>query len=107
MDSNPRLVRKYANRRLYDTMQSRYVNLHDVRDLILSGQYVKVEDQSTKADITNNVLMQIIGGQETSSGPLLSADILTNLIRASANNNDPTLAVRLQHACRSVLKNTY
>jgi polyhydroxyalkanoate synthesis repressor PhaR len=103
MDGNPRLIRKYANRRLYDTVQSRYVNLNDVRNLIVSGKYVKVEDQASKADITNSILLQIIGNQETDSGPLLSADILTDLIRVSANNQDPTLAGRLQQACRGAL----
>ena len=105
MDSNPRLIRKYANRRLYDTVQSRYVNLNDVRNLIVSGKYVKVEDQASKADITNSILLQIIGSHETEDVPLLSADILTDLIRVSANNQDPTLANRLQQACRGVLSN--
>ncbi len=105
MDGNPRLIRKYANRRLYDTVQSRYVNLNDVRNLIVSGKYVKVEDQASKANITNSILLQIIGSQETDDGPLLSADILTDLIRVSATNQDPTLAGRLQQACRGALSN--
>jgi|TARA_B110000914_G_scaffold226121_1_gene249297 polyhydroxyalkanoate synthesis repressor PhaR len=103
MDSNPRLIRKYANRRLYDTAQSRYVNLHDVRLLILAGKYIKVEDQATKSDITNSILLQIIAAQEPETGPLLSSDILTDLIRTSATNQDPALAGKLQQACRGVL----
>jgi len=103
MNGNPRLIRKYANRRLYDTVQSRYVNLNDVCNLIIAGKYVKVEDQATKQDITNNILLQIIGNLNPESGPLLSADVLTDMIRTSATNHDPTLAGRLQQACRSVL----
>jgi len=103
MNGKPRLIRKYANRRLYDTVQSRYVNLNDVRNLIISGKYVRVEDQATKRDITNSILLQIIGSLEPESGPLLSSDILTDLIRTGATSQDPTLAIRLQQACRSVL----
>jgi polyhydroxyalkanoate synthesis repressor PhaR len=103
MDGNPRLIRKYANRRLYDTAQSRYVNLHDVRHLILAGKYIKVEDQATKSDITNGILLQIIAAHDPETAPLLSSDILTDLIRASSTNQDPTLAGRLQLACRAVL----
>ena len=103
MDGNLRLIRKYANRRLYDTAQSRYVNLQDVRQLILAGKYVKVEDQATKSDITNGILLQIIAAQEPERGPLLSSDILTDLIRTSASTQDSTLVGRLQDACRAVL----
>ena len=103
MDGNLRLIRKYANRRLYDTAQSRYINLQDVRQLILAGKYVKVEDQATKSDITNGILLQIIAAQEPERGPLLSSDILTDLIRTSASTQDSTLVGRLQDACRAVL----
>jgi len=103
MNGKPRLIRKYANRRLYDTVQSRYVNLNDVRSLIIGGKYVRVEDQASKRDITNSILLQIIGSLEPENGPLLSSDILTDLIRASATSHDPTLAIRLQQACRGVL----
>ncbi len=107
MTGNPRLIRKYANRRLYDTVQSRYVNLHDVRQLIIAGKFIKVEDQATKKDITNSILLQIIGNQEPDSGPLLSSDVLTDLIRISATNQDPMLPQRLQQACRSALANPH
>jgi len=105
MNGNPRLIRKYANRRLYDTVQSRYVNLHDVRNLIVAGKYVKVEDQATKTDITNSILLQIIATHEPDAGPLLSSDILTDLIRNSVTNQDPMLKMRLQQACRGALGN--
>ena len=86
MNGNPRLIRKYANRRLYDTVQSRYVNLHDVRNLIVAGKYVKVEDQATKSDITNSILLQIIATHEPEAGPLLlqaapAANRLRSLLR--------------------------
>jgi polyhydroxyalkanoate synthesis repressor PhaR len=105
MNGNPRLIRKYANRRLYDTVQSRYVNLHDVRNLIVAGKYIKVEDQATKTDITNSILLQIIAMHEPEAGPLLTSDILTDLIRNSATNQDPMLKTRLQQACRGALSN--
>ena len=53
--SDQRLIRKYVNRRLYDTTQSRYVNLQDLRELIIKGSQVKVVEQATGADITTPV----------------------------------------------------
>ena len=101
--TEPRLIRKYANRRLYDTVRSRYVNLDDVRRLIGEGVNVRVADQATGNDITNAILLQIIGSLDRSSGGLLTPAFLTDLIRVADRDHDPALPERLQDALRNVL----
>jgi polyhydroxyalkanoate synthesis repressor PhaR len=101
--NEPRLIRKYANRRLYDTVRSRYVNLADVRNLIAEGIRVRVVEQSSSRDITNSILLQIIGSMERNDGALLTTGFLTDLIRASGGTTDPGLPERLQTALRNAL----
>ncbi|MEQ1800408.1 MAG: polyhydroxyalkanoate synthesis regulator DNA-binding domain-containing protein [Gammaproteobacteria bacterium] len=101
--SEQRLIRKYVNRRLYDTAQSRYVNLDDLRELITKGSNVKVVEQATGADITTPVLLQIIAEGQRGGTPLLSAEFLAGMIRLGAADRDPELAGRLDRALRSVL----
>ena len=98
-----RLIRKYANRRLYDTVRSRYVNLADVRNLIAEGDTVRVVEQTTGRDITNSILLQIIGGMERDDGALLTTTFLTDLIKAAGSSPDPGLAERLNSALREAL----
>ena len=101
--NEPRLIRKYANRRLYDTVRSRYVNLADVRNLIAEGTRVRVVEQSSSRDITNSILLQIIGSMERDDGALLTTGFLTDLIRTSGSVSDPGLPERLQTALRNAL----
>ena len=101
--SEQRLIRKYVNRRLYDTTQSRYVNLQDLRELITKGSQVKVVEQATGADITTPVLLQIIAEGQRGGSPLLSAEFLAGMIRLGAVDRDPELAGRLDRALRSAL----
>lgn len=101
--NEPRLIRKYANRRLYDTVRSRYVNLADVRNLIADGVRVRVVEQSTSRDITNSILLQIIGGMERDDGAILTTGFLTDLIRTAGSESDPGLPERLQTALRGAL----
>jgi len=101
--NEPRLIRKYANRRLYDTVRSRYVNLADVRNLIADGIRVRVVEQSTSRDITNSILLQIIGGMERDDGAILTTGFLTDLIRTAGSESDPGLPERLQTALRGAL----
>ena len=101
--SEQRLIRKYVNRRLYDTTQSRYVNLHDLRELITRGSQVKVVEQATGADITTPVLLQIIAEGQRGGAPLLSAEFLAGMIRLGATDRDPDLASRLDRALKIAL----
>lgn len=98
-----RLIRKYVNRRLYDTTQSRYVNLDDLRELITKGSQVKVVEQATGADITTPVLLQIIAETQRGNTPLLSAEFLATMIRLGALDRDPELPARLDRALKNLL----
>lgn len=101
--TEPRLIRKYVNRRLYDTVESRYVNLEDLRRVINAGGEIRVVDQASGKDITTTVLLQIIGEAERSGAPLLTADFLAALIRLSGRERDAGLADRLHAALRAAL----
>ena len=96
----PKLIRKYVNRRLYDTSQSRYVNLEDLRRLIVGGADIKVVEQATGEEITTTVLLQIIEETQRSGSKLLKPEFLSRLIRLSATDSDPTLPDRLNNAQR-------
>ena len=85
---NNHLIRKYANRRLYDTAESRYVNLKDIQKIITEGNLITVVEQTSERDITNIVLMQIIGNIEQQNGELLSTEFLIDLIRFGSKPRD-------------------
>ena len=76
-----RLIKKYPNRRLYDTELSKYITLTDVRDVVLQGGAVRVVDAVTEEDITRQILMQIINEQESGESPLFSTETLAQFIR--------------------------
>jgi polyhydroxyalkanoate synthesis repressor PhaR len=78
----PRLIKKYPNRRLYDTELSRYITLEDVRALIAAGTEVRVSEQRGGRDITRNVLLQVISEQEMGAGSRLNKEFLSLLIRS-------------------------
>jgi polyhydroxyalkanoate synthesis repressor PhaR len=79
--SEQRLIKKYPNRRLYDTEESRYITLADVQRLMLEGTDVKVVDTQSGEDITRSILIQIITEQEAGGNPLFTTDMLTRFIR--------------------------
>ena len=74
------VVKKYGNRRLYDTESSRYITLDDMAGLLRSGRDVRVIDAKTKADLTKSVLLQIITEQEKEHD-LLPISFLKKVIR--------------------------
>lgn len=80
-----RLIRKYANRRLYDTTDSKHVTVADIRNLLVSGIDVEIIDDTSDQIITRQVLLQIINDQEQNGEPLLSETLLTQLIRFYGN----------------------
>ena len=77
-----RLIKKYPNRRLYDTKTSTYITLADVKKLVLEGQEFQVVDDKTKEDLTRSILLQIILEEENGGVPMFSSDILTQFIRS-------------------------
>jgi polyhydroxyalkanoate synthesis repressor PhaR len=76
-----RIIRKYANRRLYDSQESRHLTLDEVRQLVVDGENIRVEDAKTGEDLTRSILLQIIVEREEAGAPLLSAPLLEQLIR--------------------------
>ena len=79
--ASERIIKKYPNRRLYDTEQSKYITLVDVRELVMNCVRFRVLDTSSNEDITRQILMQIIIEEESGGKPLFSADMLAQLIR--------------------------
>ena len=76
-----RIIKKYPNRRLYDTEISSYVTLEDVRQLIVDGESFEVRDARTHADLTRSVLLQILAEHEDIGQPIFSTQLLTTVIR--------------------------
>src|SRR5579872_3076008 len=83
--SNERIIKKYANRRLYDSTGSRHVTLDDIRKMIVSGEKVKVVDDKSGEDLTRAVLLQVISEQEQFGVPVLSTELLEGIIRFYGN----------------------
>lgn len=80
-----RLIKKYPNRRLYDTETSTYITLSDVKKLVLDDTAFRVEDAKTKEDLTRSILLQIILEEETAGAPMFSSDMLSQVIRFYGN----------------------
>ena len=74
-----RVIKKYANRRLYDTAQSRYIALDDIRQLVVDGERFRIIDVNGD-DITRSILLQIIVEQEEKGQPMLSTRLLEQII---------------------------
>ncbi len=79
--SEPRIIKKYPNRRLYDTAISSYITLEDVKLLVLERTPFRVVDARTHADISRSILLQIISEQEEQGNPIFTTDLLAHIIR--------------------------
>ena len=79
--SETRIIKKYPNRRLYDTEVSSYITLEDVRQLVLQHVDFCVQDAKTKRDITRSILLQIILEREEDGEPIFSEPVLKEIIR--------------------------
>ena len=79
--ASTRIIKKYPNRRLYDTEISSYITIEDVRQLIVDGETLEVRDAKTGEDLTRQVLLQIITEREQDGQPMLSTQLLSQLIR--------------------------
>jgi polyhydroxyalkanoate synthesis repressor PhaR len=77
----PRIIKKYPNRRLYDTETSAYITLAEVKDLVLQYKEFQVQDAKTGDDLTRAILLQIILEEESGGVPMFSTDMLANIIR--------------------------
>ena len=77
-----RIIKKYPNRRLYDTQDSRYITLQDIRQLVLDEAAFEVIDKKTGENITRCILLQVISDQEGQGKAVLSENFLAQVIRA-------------------------
>lgn len=91
-----RIIKKYQNRRLYDTATSSYIILEDIKQIILAGEYVQVIDAKTKADLTRSVLLQIITEEEIGIKPMLSNEFLFQVIKFYGNGFQPSISPFLE-----------
>jgi polyhydroxyalkanoate synthesis repressor PhaR len=80
--NEPRVIKKYPNRRLYDTVDSQYITLADMRRLVLERVDFVVIDKKSEEDITRSILLQVIAEQEHEGEPMMSEDFLSQVIRA-------------------------
>jgi len=76
-----RIIKKYPNRRLYDTEISSYITLEEVRQLVIDGEEFEVRDAKTGEDLTRSVLLQIIAEHEETGQPMFTTQLLSQIIR--------------------------
>ena len=100
-----RILRKYTNRRLYDTSRSCYVTLEDVKQLVLNGETFQVQDSKTGQDLTRNILLQIIAEQEADGGgTLLTNQVLQQLIRFYGDSMQGMMSQYLEQSIGAFLE---
>jgi polyhydroxyalkanoate synthesis repressor PhaR len=80
-ETGPRVLKKYPNRRLYDTRTSSYITLADVKKMVLDGESFEVRDAKTGEEITRSILLQIILEEESGGVPMFSSQTLAQIIR--------------------------
>jgi polyhydroxyalkanoate synthesis repressor PhaR len=101
--SDPRVIKKYPNRRLYDTVESRYITLADVRRLVVERIDFIVVDKKNNADITHSILLQVIAEQEHLAEPILSQDFMVNVIRAYGTSVQTSVSSHLEQTLRQFM----
>ena len=102
--SEERVIKKYANRRLYDASQSRHITLDDIRNMVISGIRVKVVEDKTNEDITRLILLQVIADQEQFGRPILSTPLLESLIRFYGNSLQGFLSAYLEKSVETFMR---
>lgn len=99
----PRTIKKYANRRLYDTHASKHVTLEGIRQLVVDGEDIAIIDDTTGQDITRSILLQVIAEQEQAGRPILSAGMLRHIIRFYGNPLQEFMARYLESSVENFL----
>ncbi|GGA72911.1 hypothetical protein GCM10011521_08810 [Arenimonas soli] len=102
--SHVRIIKKYPNRRLYDTDISSYITLEDVRQLIVDGEAFVVRDARSGNDITRPVLMQIIAEHEEHGQPIFTTELLTQVIRFRGDSMQGHLGSFLERSLQFFLE---
>ena len=102
--TKPRVIKKYPNRRLYDTDISSYITIEDVRQLIVDGEEFEVRDAKTGEDLTRQVLLQIIAEHEQDGQPMLSTQLLSQLIRFYGDSLQGFMGTYLERSMQTFLE---
>lgn len=102
--SETRIIKKYPNRRLYDTVLSRYITLGDVRALVHQHLPFRVVEQRTGRDLTRGVMLQVISEQEQQGGAILSEDFLAQIICCYDAGSADMIGSYLEQALRFYLE---
>lgn len=101
--SEPRVIKKYPNRRLYDTVESRYITLADIRRLVIERIEFVVVDKKNNADITRSILLQVIAEQENLAEPILSQEFMINVIRAYGTGVQGVVSGHLDQSLKQIM----
>ena len=94
-----RIIKKYPNRRLYDTEVSSYITLDDVRKLVMEHTEFCVQDARSKEDITRSILLQIILEREEGGEPIFTQEVLAQIIRFYGDTMQGSLTSFLEQSC--------
>ena len=80
-EPSQRVIKKYPNRRLYDTRTSSYITLSEIKQLVMESELFSVVDAKTSEDLTRSILLQIILEEESNGSPMFTTPVLSNIIR--------------------------
>ena len=94
--AGPRTLKKYPNRRLYDTRTSSYITLADVKRMVLSAEDFEVRDAKTGEDLTRSILLQIILEEESGGVPMFSTAMLAQIIRFYGHSMQGAMGTMLE-----------
>ena len=101
MENPLRLIKKYPNRRLYDTKTSSYITLADVKQMVLKQEEFQVVDAKSGDDLTRQILLQIILEEESGGAPMFSSDLLSQMIRSYGNAMQGMMGTYLERNIRA------
>jgi polyhydroxyalkanoate synthesis repressor PhaR len=102
-----RVIKKYPNRRLYDTEISSYITIEDVRQLVIDGETFEVRDAKSGEDITRSVLLQIIAEHEERGQPMFSTTLLSQIIRFYGDSLQGFMGSYLERSLQSFLDQSH
>jgi polyhydroxyalkanoate synthesis repressor PhaR len=100
--SNKRIIKKYPNRRLYDTSTSSYITITEVKQLVMEQVSLMVIDAKTNEDLTRSILLQIILDQESAGVPMFTEQVLENIIRFYGHTMQPLMGSYLEKSIQAI-----
>ena len=104
-DTLDRVIKKYPNRRLYDTSSSSYVALADIKQLVMHSTPFRVVDAKSAEDLTRSILLQIILEQESEGAPMLTEQVLANIIRFYGHSMQGFMGAYLEKNVQTFMDN--